>query len=1029
MSTDLEDRKIYDDNEPAWRTNLEDDTSESEPGAKTETKNNKVASPSDLKEQEEVGASTQADSNDEESAFNYNPGNRRATGSVVNKKVAVGFIASGGGILIVVLIFLAFLGNSKVINVAENITVWNMARTARNYRLSASQTLAANVETTSIDDARFAAMRGRWSESSVKSAIDRMNRLRPEKVYKNLNSDIKPVFEQGEARKLLPGNKLIFKGYEIKGTLVEPTDTKWYKPIEGYKDKLRFAAETDAILESELKGTNTLVRGKVLQRFLSERGIKLRWWEKKGSLYKGLKKEAAEYLTQKQAFEKSTRPDLSRCAVKDTCDAAKTAIDGTSERLSGTADDAANAGKNATKITDDVATIAVNAAEKSPGLTTAVSYTSAVYGIALPLCLIFDGSIENSGKTIDTKETSMMQSYMMVRSAADQQKAGDTTSEAIAGLSGKLGETTESVPLRRASGQTVDSVGEVNASSLPQSSGTGTYSLLNVFLGQFLPPEVIDTATSASSASCKVVTDVRTGVGLTVAELGLAIFSGGSSKGLTAAAQGGVKELSAYILERTVSKVGLKRFEEVVAERGLVLATRFAIRNVANSGGRVFLKLGLQTAGTLGATELAKMLVINYANSDRNGLETDEAIANQADMGGNLVAQETNRKVMYGRPMTQEEVSQSNISDLAYLEEKDKSMNINDRYFAISNPRSLMSKVAFSTSSLTESNSNVSDSITNFASMLSKQPLAIVGSMWGAQSKVKAATVTGAGEYNIVQWGWDENEEAIIANNPDYFPVENALILEQTGNAAKIEEVYGPCFTETMGELLASGKIIRETDGKIVSNQGLCSTDNLGINNKDYGDMVFRWRLSKRNGNVLDHLIDLQNADSVAANSEADSTGGSVAGDSSSSTCEAGTDAGIADGYDDNKLYKIRLCNVQGITVNAQISKNLDNLINAARAGGVQLSGGGFRDMNGQIAARRSNCGTSDFDIYEKKAKLCNPDTARPGYSNHQMGLAIDFGRCGSRSTACYVWLNANAATYGLKNLPSESWHWSVNGK
>jgi D-alanyl-D-alanine carboxypeptidase len=46
--------------------------------------------------------------------------------------------------------------------------------------------------------------------------------------------------------------------------------------------------------------------------------------------------------------------------------------------------------------------------------------------------------------------------------------------------------------------------------------------------------------------------------------------------------------------------------------------------------------------------------------------------------------------------------------------------------------------------------------------------------------------------------------------------------------------------------------------------------------------------------------------------------------------------------------------------------------------------------------------------------------------------LAIDF-RCagagiGSRSSPCYVWLAANAAAYGFYNLPSEPWHWSVNG-
>ncbi len=146
------------------------------------------------------------------------------------------------------------------------------------------------------------------------------------------------------------------------------------------------------------------------------------------------------------------------------------------------------------------------------------------------------------------------------------------------------------------------------------------------------------------------------------------------------------------------------------------------------------------------------------------------------------------------------------------------------------------------------------------------------------------------------------------------------------------------------------------------------------------------------------------------------------------STCQAGTDVsppGGADGYKNNQLYKIRICRVQGITVNAQISGDLDRLINAARAGGVNLGGGGFRTMQGQIDARkRNNCP----DIYTSPAKSCSPPTARPGYSNHQMGLAIDFSNCSTRSTACYKWLASNAKTYKLINLPSEPWHWSVDG-
>ena len=43
-------------------------------------------------------------------------------------------------------------------------------------------------------------------------------------------------------------------------------------------------------------------------------------------------------------------------------------------------------------------------------------------------------------------------------------------------------------------------------------------------------------------------------------------------------------------------------------------------------------------------------------------------------------------------------------------------------------------------------------------------------------------------------------------------------------------------------------------------------------------------------------------------------------------------------------------------------------------------------------------------------------------------GRAIDFERCWYASD-CFQWLSNNAAAYGFRNLPGESWHWSTNGR
>lgn len=58
--------------------------------------------------------------------------------------------------------------------------------------------------------------------------------------------------------------------------------------------------------------------------------------------------------------------------------------------------------------------------------------------------------------------------------------------------------------------------------------------------------------------------------------------------------------------------------------------------------------------------------------------------------------------------------------------------------------------------------------------------------------------------------------------------------------------------------------------------------------------------------------------------------------------------------------------------------------------------------------------------------------TARLGESLHESGLAINF-TCGgvllTNADQCFALLAANGASFGLFNLPTEPWPWSVNGR
>ncbi len=127
------------------------------------------------------------------------------------------------------------------------------------------------------------------------------------------------------------------------------------------------------------------------------------------------------------------------------------------------------------------------------------------------------------------------------------------------------------------------------------------------------------------------------------------------------------------------------------------------------------------------------------------------------------------------------------------------------------------------------------------------------------------------------------------------------------------------------------------------------------------------------------------------------------------------------------------IVSVRGIQVARKIAPQVEALLAAAEGEGVRLSGWGYRSTARQIELRKQHCGTSDYDIYQKPASQCTPPTAPPGRSMHEQGLAIDFTYNGAgiptQSNPGFQWLARNAVRFGLYNLPSEPWHWSVNGK
>lgn len=145
-----------------------------------------------------------------------------------------------------------------------------------------------------------------------------------------------------------------------------------------------------------------------------------------------------------------------------------------------------------------------------------------------------------------------------------------------------------------------------------------------------------------------------------------------------------------------------------------------------------------------------------------------------------------------------------------------------------------------------------------------------------------------------------------------------------------------------------------------------------------------------------------------------------------------GGDGAFADPATGRTLVQVACPPGGRITVDSSIADDVEMLLAAAERDGVSVCGWGYRSHQRQIDLRREHCGPSDYDIWRKPSSECSPPTARPGTSQHERGLAIDFtcngGSISSSLNACFIWLTNHAATYGLYNLPSEPWHWSTTG-
>lgn len=476
-----------------------------------------------------------------------------------------------------------------------------------------------------------------------------------------------------------------------------------------------------------------------------------------------------------------------------------------------------------------------------------VGFANPIYDIAVPVCMAYDGS-KITPQGVDAQHDSVVSEAAFTLATGDEQKSGTNFTTTMAGaMNWKLGNVNDSNAIRRVSGKptnTLDSVGGQRTSL-----GTyGEYTIFDVFhLGML---------NGAADDLCPTLTNFWVGVGVGVANLAImavaSFFTGGAAGAAEISATTAAKEAAEEALTTTVKRV-------------ITTATKKAIKSFA-SGGRFAKAYAKSTvkygAAAAAATFLATMIVNHSAGLDSSGLEKDVAFDDNVDNGADQLSADMGRANFYARPLSNAEIAQSQTADKGEIAFNLQQQSAFERYLALENPNSLVSRMAITTGSLLD-RSMFSSLLNSVATLFN--PVGLTSKLF---SNFNATTSAAAGEntdsYGNVQWAYSVGELQLMKQDSYASPSENSARVEDSGKEAEISAKYDKCFQNSMGTLLASGDIKRNETGDITG--GDCAPSNLGPNNPTYGDLVFRWRLKHNYTNTTDTLLGVQDPSANSGN-------------------------------------------------------------------------------------------------------------------------------------------------------------------
>lgn len=444
---------------------------------------------------------------------------------------------------------------------------------------------------------------------------------------------------------------------------------------------------------------------------------------------------------------------------------------------------------------------------------------------------------------------------------------------------------------------------------------------------------------------------------------------------------------------------------------------------VTSGGGWAALGKGVTAgAATFAGTAGGKALIASYLAKVSGAVYrnlTPIDLGNLSDAGDAMTASATQQENWGPKVDSQTYVAMTT----EYRNERiaaNKKRSIFKKFFDTNSTDSVITRVALNSpttpQAITGRIQNIFATISNptiFSKFLGKNSLALSGtqSAYAGTDDVAAYGLSGSmninpfllpGAYNydqVVKWG-------------------------KTADIATVQKKFESCKSQSYAES------IEKPDKKCV-----WGTSEMG----EEGKLLFQYKNAQTTA-YHNALRGNKQTTATASAKTAGTDGGSATADNPERNkdtsnpddypCPAGTTRSVANAKagpsDAAAIFKVGLCDIGGMTVNASAAQAFLDMKKAAAADGVTLTGGGYRSYESQVSLRIAHgCGGANLFNRGCKGK---PPTARPGRSMHEVGLAVDFDNCSYRSGPVYNWLAANAKRFGIYNLPDEAWHWSTTG-